>query len=252
MIPARRVAAALICLVVAAGLPGCGRPAPAPTLTVAAAASLKPVFTAIAGRFHADNPGVRVQFDFASSADLAVQLIHGATADVFASADAAQLDKVVQAGLVADGPVDFAANRLAIVTAPGNPRRLTSFADLARPGLAVVVSPPPMPCGTATRRVEERTGIALTPVSEEPDVEDVLDKVATGQADAGLVFVTDALAAGAKVSVVEFPEAADAVSVYPIAVLATADRADLAQRFVALVVGEQGRRELASAGFAEP
>lgn len=239
-------------VVVATGLVGCGASAGTQALVVFAAASLRPTFTEIGHRFETDNPGVAVEFDFASAADLATQLTQGASTDVFASADTAQMDKVAAAGLLADGPVDFASNTLVIVTAPGNPKHLTSFADLAKPGLAVVISPPPMPCGVATRRIEDITGVDLNPVSEEPDVEDVLNKVVTGQADAGLVNITDTITAGDKVDTVSFPEAAQAVNVYPIAMLQRSGRPELARRFLDLVTGEPGQKILAQAGFTRP
>ncbi|OBG57918.1 molybdate ABC transporter substrate-binding protein [Mycobacterium sp. E735] len=236
-----------------AALIGCGsKPAAPGTLVVFAAASLKPAFTQIGAQFKAQNAGSNVDFEFAGSSELATQLTQGAAADVFASADTAQMDTVAKAGLVAGDPTNFASNTLVIVTAPGNPRQVGSFADLARPGVAVVVCQKPVPCGSATRRVEDSTGVHLNPVSEEPSVTDVLNKVTTGQADAGLVYVTDAHSAGNKVTTVSFPEAAGAVNVYPIAVMNKAPQASLAKRFVAMVTGDVGQNILAQAGFAKP
>lgn len=243
---------AVVSALVAAGLAGCGSAPPGPSIMVLAAASLKPTFTQIGERFSADHPGTTVRFDFASSSDLAAQLTQGATGDVFASADTAQMDTVADAGLLAGTPVAFASNTLVIVTAPGNPKHIASFADLARPGLAVVVSPPPMPCGVATQHVEDITGVALDPVSEEPDVEDVLNKVTTGQVDAGLVNGTDARMAAALVTTVPFPEAARAISSYPIAALKKSSQPQLAQQFVDLVTGAAGQPILNRAGFGEP
>lgn len=248
----RWLAVGLAAIIALAGQTGCGAHTSAPSITVLAAASLQPAFTRIAARFEADNPGTAVRFNFASSPELATQLLHGATGDVFASADTAQLDKVAQAGLIAGSPVTFASNTLVIVTQPGNPKHVATFSDLARPDLKVVVSPPPMPCGVATRRVEEATGVQLNPVSSEPDVEDVLNKVSTGEADAGLVNVTDAITAGDKVTTVRFPAAAEALTSYPIAVLDKAPQPGLATRFVELVAGEAGGRILAEAGFGRP
>lgn len=248
----RKVAVLAVAVsVMAASQSGCS-PAAAPrSIVVLAAAALRPTFTEIGERYRTDHPGTVVQFDFASSSDLATQLTQGAVADVFASADTAQMDKVAAAGLLAGQPVNFASNRLVIVTAPGNPQHVGSFADLGRPGLRVVINPPPMPCGVATRKVQERTGIHLDPISEEPNVEDVLNKVTTGEADAGLVNITDAVAVGDKVATIEFPEAADATNVYPIAVLKDTDRSELAQSFVDLVTGEPGQKVLDHAGFAK-
>lgn len=248
-------AVGVLALLLASGQAGCGTAPDAPeppSITVLAAASLKPSFTLLAERFTADNPGTRVRFDFASSPDLATQLVHGATADVFASADTTQMGKVAAAGLVSGAPVTFASNTLVIITAPGNPKHVESFADLAEPGLALVISPPPMPCGVATQRVQEITGIHLDPVSAEPDVEDVLNKVVNGEADAGLVNRSDAVLAGDKVTTVTFPESAGAVSTYPIALLNNATRPELATKFIDLAVGMQGREILDRAGFGKP
>lgn len=222
------------------------------TIVVYAAASLKPSFTKIAQQFKTDNPGSDVNFEFMGSSELATQLTQGATADVFASADTAQMDTVAKAGLVAGNSTNFASNTLVIVTAPGNPKQIGSFADLNKPGLNVVICQQPVPCGSATQRVEDSTGVHLHPVSEELSVTDVLNKVTTGQADAGLVYVTDALNAKYKVTTVNFPEAAGAVNVYPIAVLKKAPQPALAQKFVAMVTSDAGQNVLAQAGFAKP
>ena len=219
---------------------------------VFAAASLKPAFTKISQQFKTDNPGSSVDFEFAGSSELATQLTQGATADVFASADTAQMDTVAKAGLVAGNPTNFASNTLVIVTAAGNPKKIGSFADLAKPGLNVVICQQPVPCGSATRRIEDTTGVHLNPVSEELNVTDVLNKVTSGQADAALVYVTDALSAGDKVATVKFPEAAGAVNVYPIAVLKKAPQPALAQKFVAMVTADTGQNILTQSGFAKP
>lgn len=225
---------------------------PAQDITVFAAASLKNTFTELGTLYEKENPGSQVHFSFAGSSDLAAQLDQGAPADVFASADTDNMTKVVDAGLVLGTPVDFAANTLTIVVAPGNPKNINSFADLNRPGTLVVTCAPQVPCGSATRKVETRTGIDLAPVSEESSVTDVLNKVTAGQADAGLVYVTDAAGAGDKATAVAFPEAAQAVNIYPIATLAQSKSPESAQRFVDLVTGPEGRAVLTKAGFAQP
>ncbi len=220
------------------------------TVTVFAAASLKPVFTELGTRFGEDNPGTRVVFNFAGSSDLLAQLQQGAPADVFASADTTTMTRAVDGGLIAGAPVDFATNTLTIITPPENPAAIASFADLAKPDVDVVVCAPQVPCGSATVTIEETTGVTLQPVSEESSVTDVLGKVMSGQADAGLVYVTDAANAGDAVATVAFPESAEAVNTYPIATLPGASAA--AGRFVELVTGPQGRDVLAAAGFGEP
>lgn len=221
-------------------------------LTVFAAASLTDTFTELEQTFEAQHEGVDVQLSFAGSSDLAAQIQQGAPADVFASADEKNMVKVTDAGLVSGEPVAFASNTLTIVTAPGNPEGIASFADLQRDGLLVVTCAPQVPCGSATQKVEEGTGVELSPVSEESAVTDVLGKVTSGQADAGLVYVTDAAGAGDAVTEVPFPESSNAVNVYPIATLSDAADAELAQQFVDLVNGSEGRAVLDEAGFAAP
>lgn len=219
---------------------------------VFAAASLKSAFTQISSQFKADNPGISVDVEFAGSSELATQLTQGANADVFASADTAQMDAIAKAGLLAGAPINFASNTLVIVTAVGNPKKIGSFADLTKPGLSVVVCQRPVPCGSATQRIEDATGVHLNPVSEELSVTDVLTKVTTGQADAALVYVTDARSASDKVTTINFPEAAGAVNVYPIGVLKKASLPTLAQKFQAMVTGAAGQQILAQSGFAKP
>lgn len=222
------------------------------SIVVFAAASLKSAFTQLGERFKAENPGGGVEFEFGGSSELATQLTQGATGDVFASADTAQMDVVTRAGLLAANPTNFASNTLVIVTAPGNPKNVGSFADLAKPGVSVVICQKPVPCGSATQRVEDSTRVRLNPVSEELSVTDVLNKVTSGQADAGLVYVTDAHSVGNKVATVQFPEAASAVNVYPIGVLKKAPKPALAQKFVTLVTSDAGQQILAQSGFAKP
>ncbi len=221
-------------------------------ITVFAAASLKSTFAELGTQFEETNPGTRVRFNFAGSSDLVAQLTQGAPADVFASADEPNMVKAVDAGLVDGEPVTFATNTLTIVTPPDNPKDVASFADLAEPGTSVVVCAPQVPCGSATERVAEAAGVALSPVSEESSVTDVLGKITSGQADAGLVYVTDAKVAGDQVTAIPFPESGDAVNTYPMAVLDGAANAELAQQFVDLVTGPTGRQVLAEAGFAAP
>jgi molybdate transport system substrate-binding protein len=244
---------ALVCVVLISGCDSSEQPAAGNTrITVFAAASLKKTFTDIGEQFKTENPGFSVEFSFAGSSDLVTQLTQGAEADVFASADTKNMDKAAQAGLLAGDPVNFASNTLIIAVAPGNPKKIASFKDLTRQGLNVVVCAPQVPCGSATQKVEQATGVTLKPVSEESSVSDVLNKVTSGQADAGLVYVTDAKGAGDKVAVVAFPEAVGAVNTYPIAVLKDSKNPELARKFVDLVAGESGQKVLSAAGFAKP
>src|SRR4051812_15724462 len=219
------------------------------SLTVFAAASLRQTFTTLGQQFEQANPGSKVTFDFAGSSDLVTQLTNGAPADVFASADENTMTKLVDATLVRGTPTVFATNTLTIAVPPGNPAGIAGFADLARPGTSVVVCAPQVPCGTATEKVEQATGTTLKPVSEESSVTDVLGKVTAGEADAGLVYVTDARGAGAAVQAVPFPGSASAVNRYPIAVTASSGQADLARRFAEYVTSPAGQQVLHDAGF---
>jgi len=224
---------------------GCGAPPP-DGLAVFAAASLTRSFTDLSDGF----PGATVELVFAGSADLLTQLTQGAGADVFAAADTATMDKAADAGLLAGPPVPFASNTLTLAVTRGNPKGIKSFQDLDRASL--VVCAVQVPCGSAFPALQARTGVRLTPVSEESSVTDVLNKVITGQADAGLVYVTDAHAAGPRITAVAFPEAAGAANTYQIAALNSSRNPALAHRFVDLVTGPTGRRVLEAAGFGPP
>lgn len=245
-------------------LAGCGSSAAAPagtssssaptpqTLTVFAAASLKSTFTTLGQQFEASHPGTKVTFDFAGSSDLVTQLQQGAPADVFASADTKNMAKATAAHLVVGTPTKFASNTLEIAVPPDNPAKVASFRDLIKPGLKLVLCAPQVPCGSAAQKVETATGVALKPVSEESAVTDVLTKVESGEADAGLVYVTDVKSAAGKVKGIVFPESARAVNVYPIAQLSASKHQDLSKQFTELVTGAKGQQVLAAAGFAKP
>ena len=222
------------------------------TLTVFAAASLTKTFTELGAAFEADHPGVTVSFNFAGSSDLVAQIQQGAPADVFASADEKNMTKATDEKLVAGEPVIFATNVLSIAVPPDNPAKVTGLADLARDDVQVVICAPEVPCGAATVKVAEAAGITIKPVSEEAKVTDVLAKVASGDADAGLVYATDVAGAEGKVLGIDFPESAGAVNRYPIGALADSANADLAAEFVALVTGATGQQVLADAGFGKP
>jgi molybdate transport system substrate-binding protein len=218
------------------------------SLTVFAAASLTESFTALGKAFEAKHPGTTVKFSFAGSSGLVQQLTNGAKADVFASADQATMDKAVQGGVIDGQPAVFATNKLAIAVAPGNPKGIKTFADLNKPGLTVITCAPQVPCGAAAKKVETATGVTLKPKSEEQDVKQVLNKVASGDADAGLVYVTDTTSAAGKVDEVDFPEAAQAINSYPIAAVKGGQSA-LAKEFDDFVLGAEGKTELTKAGF---
>ena len=242
------VAAVLLVLV------GCAPARPPRELTVFAAASLQGAFDELAAQFEARNPDVTVHpVTYDGSSTLATQLVAGAAADVFASADPATMATVTDAGLATGTPTIFATNTLEIVVAPGNPRAISTLADLAElsaTGGTVVLCAPAVPCGSASRTVLE--GLDVTPVSEEQNVKAVLTKVQTGDADAGLVYATDVLAAGDSVEGVAFAEAAAAVNEYPVVALTSASDAAIAQAFVDLVLSAEGQRVLRDRGFTAP
>ncbi|MDQ5856524.1 MAG: molybdate ABC transporter substrate-binding protein, partial [Actinomycetota bacterium] len=157
-------------------------------VTVLAAASLTDVFTKLEAEFEAANPSADLRFSFGASSDLASQIVNGAPADVFASANEKQMQVVADAGKVTGESKPFTTNVLTIVVPPGNPKGIQSFADLAKPDVTELVCAPQVPCGAATTQIEQATNIELSPASEEPDVRSVLAKVQAKEADAGLVL----------------------------------------------------------------
>ncbi|GAA3437959.1 molybdate ABC transporter substrate-binding protein [Kutzneria kofuensis] len=175
------------------------------TLTVLAAASLTTSFNKIKAEFEAAHPGVTVKVTYDGSSALVQQITNGAAADVFASADQANMAKVTKAGLNDGAPQLFARNKLEIAVPPDNPKNIAGFADLAKPGVVVVVCADAVPCGAAALKVEQATGITITPASKETAVTGVLSKVESGDADAGLVYLTDVNSAGSKVKGVPSP-----------------------------------------------
>lgn len=219
------------------------------TLRVFAAASLTGTFEQLAEDFEADHDGVAVELSFGGSSDLVAQIQEGAPADVFASADTANMDKLVQAGLDGQDPRAFASNTLEIITPPDNPAEIEAVADLAGDGVNLVVCAPEVPCGAAALRAAEVAGVTLSPVSEEQSVADVLAKVTSGEADAGLVYVTDVASAGDDVLGIPFPESGQVVNTYPITTVEGSDQQELAQQFVELVLSDAGQAVLRDAGF---
>lgn len=222
------------------------------TLTVFAAASLTAAFEELEGKYEESHPGVDLRISYGGSSDLVTQIEEGAEADVFASADTPTMERLVDAGLAGSEPRDFASNTLAVAVAPGNPLEIAALGDLADPGLDLVLCAPEVPCGRAAHEVANRAGITLRPVSEEQSVTDVLAKVREGEADAGLVYVTDVQEAGGDVAGVELPELAEVVNRYPIVVVDTSTRVRLAREFVDLVLDRVGQRTLADHGFGPP
>lgn len=247
-----RAALAVVIAVPALHACGSGGAEEGPTLTVFAAASLRGTFEELADRFEDDHPGVEVVLSFGGSSDLVAQVEQGAPADVVATADEATLARLADADLLAGAPETFATNVLTIAVPPGNPGGVDELADLGREDLRVVVCAPAVPCGAAAAALADAAGTTLAPDSEEQSVTDVLGKVRSGEADAGLVYVTDVAAAGADVEEVVVPEADEVVNAYPAAATRDAADPDLAADFVALLVSAEGRRVLTAAGFGAP
>jgi molybdate transport system substrate-binding protein len=222
------------------------------TVTVFAAASLKESFTKLGARFEKAHPGTEVTFNFGGSDTLAAGITGGAPADVFAAASPKTMAIVTDAKGTAGAPVTFVRNQLEIATLPGNPDKVSSLKDLGRSGLKVVLCDRTVPCGAAAQKALDASGVKLTPVSYEQDVKSALTKVELKEADAAVVYKTDVKAAGDKVEGVEFPESADAVNDYPIALLKDAQDTAVAKAFIALVRSADGQRVLTSAGFLAP
>lgn len=231
--------------------PGASRPALSGTINVFAAASLKETFTALGAQFEQANPGTKVVFNFGPSSGLATQITNGAPADVFASASTKNMDAVVTAGEAVDA-VPFARNTMGIAVPPKNPGGITALADLATKGVKVAVCQAAAPCGATAAKVFSNAGLEVTPVTEEVDVKAVLSKVTLGEVDAGLVYVTDLKAAGAKVTAIAVPDALNASTTYPLATLKDSGNAATAKAFVDLVLSRAGVSVLTAAGFTAP
>jgi molybdate transport system substrate-binding protein len=252
------VVAAVVCALSAAACgdsssakpPVSGGPSVRGSVTVLAAASLTESFTAIGTAFETANPGTKVTFGFGASSTLATQIDQGAPADVIATADTTSMQKLVDGGRLAAAPVVFARNRLAVITAAGNPKKIGSLSDLVAPGLAVVLCADTVPCGRFAKQALGKAGVTVTPKSYETDVKAVVTKVTLGEADAGIVYVTDVKAAGAKAAGVTIPDAQNVVAEYPIVAVKAAANPSVADAFVAFVTGPQGKELLAAAGFS--
>ncbi|HEV7652446.1 MAG TPA: molybdate ABC transporter substrate-binding protein [Actinophytocola sp.] len=220
-------------------------------ITVFAAASLTESFNEIGKQFQDENPDAKVTFNFAGSSALAKQINDGAPADVFASAAPKNMDEVVDAGNASD-PKTFVSNTLMIAVPKGNPGGIKGLADFADASKKIALCAPEVPCGAAAEKVFAAAKITPKPDTLEQDVKAVLTKVSLGEVDAALVYKTDVQSAGDKVEGIEFPEAADAVNVYPIAVLKNAPNADGAKAFMDYVLSGKGIAVLTKAGFDKP
>jgi molybdate transport system substrate-binding protein len=230
-------------------------------LTVYAAASLTGAFDELATAFEQRHPSLDVRpITYDGSSTLATQIIEGAPADVFASADERNMQKVVDAGL-ASSPERFASNTLTLIVPAGDPGGVTGLEDLADPDLTVVLCAAEVPCGAASATLLSNAGVTASVDSYEQNVTAVLTKVAAGEADAGLVYVTDASSRSSLGEGASAADTVDAIAVdgadavvnrYPIAALDGSENPDAAAAFVAFVRGDEGQAVLASFGFGAP
>ena len=215
-------------------------------LTVLAAASLSESFKELGTAFEAKHPGSRVTFSFDASSALATQANNGAPADLFASADQTNMKKVTDAGN-ATGPKVFAHNKLAIIVAKGNPRNVKTLADFTK--VSFVLCAPEVPCGKYGREALSKAGVKAEPKSLETNVKGVVTKITSGEADAGIGYVTDAKAA-ATAEGVEIPEAQNVIAEYPMAVLKQSANSSLAYAFLDFILSPESQAVLAKYGFA--
>ena len=266
----RRLAMTALSLLSAASLVACGgtsstttsssAPSEAPSttaaagkvsgeITVLAAASLRGVFQEIGDKLKADNPDLTIKFDFQGSQDLVTSLDQGNSADVLATANNSTMTKAVEKHLVGE-QTEFATNVLTLIVPKGNPKGITGL-DSSLDDVDLVICAPEVPCGKASRELADAKGVTLNPVSEEQKVPDVVGKVESGEADAGLVYVTDATAAKDKVDKIDIPDNT-VVNHYPIAPTAKPANPEGAKAFIDAVTGETGQKVLAKYGFGAP
>src|SRR5262245_24820484 len=228
---------------------GAGASSPAGgKITVFAAASLTDAFGKIGDQFEAANPGTTVEFNFAASSALREQIIGGAPADVFASANESNMTQVVDAGM-ASNPTTFATNVLQIAVPPDNPGQVAGLSDFAKSGLLIGLCAEEVPCGEFGRQALDNAGVTPSIDTNEPDVRSLLTKVENGDLDAGIVYHTDVLAGGDAVKGIDIPADQNVTATYPIAALTDSQQAELAAAFVAYVLSPAGQQVLESFGF---
>ncbi len=232
------------------------------TLTVFAAASLTAAFGDIAKSFESANPGTKVTFSFAGSQQLRTQIEQGAPADVFASADNKNMDPLKSEGLIVGNPQIFTRNRLVVILPKNNPAGIKTLQDLAKPGLKLDIADASVPVGNYTLQALDKlsadpaygadfkTQVLARVVSKENDVKQVVAKIALGEADAGVVYTTDAQAAIDKLTTIDIPDQFNVIAAYPIAVVKSSAHPALAQKFIDFVLSADGQAMLKKYGFA--
>ena len=221
-------------------------------LLVSAAASLTDAFANVETAFETDNPGVDVLLNLGPSSGLREQILEGAPADVFASANTSNMDQVAEAGEVAGDPEIFVTNLLQIAVPPGNPAGVTGLVDLANEDLLIGMCAEDVPCGDFGRTALENAGVTPAIDTNEPDVRALLTKIEAGELDAGITYVTDVASTAGAVEGVDIPAEFNVVADYPIATLVNAPNPDAAAAFVAFVLSPEGQTILNSYGFSSP
>ena len=241
----------------AVGCAGCSGASPSDSdvsLDVYAAASLNDAFSEIATLFHEANPDVRLVLNFAGSATLAQQVREGAPADIVALADAEKMNQLGETKTVDVSSITpFARNSLALVVEQGNPKEISTLSDLAAGDIVTVLCDIAQPCGTNAEVVLKKMKVVLSPASRESNVNGVIQKVSSGEADAGIVYVTDALAHSDTLDTIAIPAEANVTNSYPIAIASDISTTEqqAAQKFISFVTNE-GSEVLARLGFAQP
>lgn len=252
MIKRALVALAALAVLIATVQPASAQEKPSGEITVFAAASLTESFDAMAKQFQKKYPDVDVRFSYDASSNLATQINQGAPADMFASADADNLQKTIDAGTVTPPPVVFAKNRLEIVVEKGNPKKIKSLADLQKPGLVVVLCADQVPCGKYAAQSLAMAGVTVSPASKEENAKATLSKVSIGEADASIVYVTDVRAAKGTASGVKIADRVNVIATYPIGVVKASQNATAAKTWVKFVRSKEGQAILGKFGFLPP
>lgn len=220
--------------------------------TVFAAASLTESFDQIGEAFEDANPSTELAFNFGSSSGLATQVAEQGGAGVFASADQANMAKVVDQGLLEGSPEVFAQNHLEIIVGPGNPKQIKGLADLAGPGVKVVLAAPEVPVGRYAAEALRKAGVTVNPVSEAVDVKGVVGPVTLGEADAGIVYATDVEAAGDRAEGVAIPDDQNVTAEYPIGLVKGGANPQVGRAFIDFVLSDEGQKILNDHGFGSP